>query len=200
MNLTQFTTDRPEYRGPGFFHGTVGTSMIAMAQLLTPIASAAVIQRPALRGVVVTECATSDTQQSSTIKGGLLKEHVSTLISDAATVAIGAAGLRRLENFFRLQAGWDGKFSKPIALNSVMVFSSFFAETGLRPDRLGVFMSSQGNVVVNWPDPDNQLIELEFTPSGVEYFIEKDEEEGIVPKGHFGFSKLVKRLEEAVEA
>ena len=148
MNLPLSICDRPQYRIPGSFTGTVGSSMIAIANLLAiPMANAAEALRPAPRGVSVVECMTSDTQQSSTVKEGLLLEDVSTLISDAAKAAIGAAGLKRLENFFRLQAGWDGKASKPIELNSIALFSSFFAETGLRPHQLGLFMSARGNVV-----------------------------------------------------
>ncbi|HVK54061.1 MAG TPA: hypothetical protein VM532_03435 [Burkholderiales bacterium] len=195
-------SDRLQYHVPGLFYGTVGSSMIAIAHLLAiPMANAAEAQRSTSRGVIIVECATatSNTQQSSTIKVGLLQEDVSTLISDAAKAAIGTTGLKRLENFFRLQAGWDGKGSKPIELKSVEVFSSFFAETGLRPNQLGVFMSAQGNVVVNWLDQEGQLVELEFLPSGVEYFIAKSGEEGTT-MGDIGFSKLLNRLAEPVEA
>ena len=200
MRLTLSMNDRPQYRVTGSFSGTVGSSMIAIAHLLAIPADAAEGQRPAPRGPIVVGCMTSDTQQSSTVKVGLLLEDVSTLITDAASAAVGTAGLKRLGNFFRLQAGWDGRASKPIDLNSVAVFSSFFAETGLRPDQLGVFMSAQGNVVVNWPDQAGQLIELEFHSSGVDYFIERSGEEGTVKRGDFGFSKLLNRVAEFVEA
>lgn len=200
MHLTLSMNDRPQYRVTGSFSGTVGSSIIAIAHLLAIPAVAAEGQRPALRGAIVVGCKTSDTQQSSTVKVGLLQEDVSTLISDAANAAVGTAGLKRLGNFFRLQAGWDGRASKPIDLNSVAVFSSFFAETGLRPDQLGVFMSAQGNVVVNWPDQAGQLIELEFHSSGVDYFIERSGEEGTDKRGDFGFRKLLNRVAEFVEA
>ena len=55
-------------------------------------------------------------------------------------------------------------------------------------------MSAQGNVVVNWPDQDGQLVELEFLPSGIDYFIERSGEEGTVPKGDIGFTKLLNRV------
>ena len=201
MNSTLSIRDRAQYRMPGSFSGTVGSSMITVVNLLAmPIANATEALWPAPRGVIVVECMTSDTQQSSTVKEGLLLEDVSTLISDAAKAAIGAAGLKRLENFFRLQAGWDGKASKPIELNSIALFSSFFAETGLRPHQLGLFMSARGNVVVNWHDQDRHLVELEFHASGVDYFIESSGEEGTVAKGDVGFSKLLNRLAEPVEA
>ena len=200
MHSTLSINDRPQYRVPDLFSGTVGSSVIAIAHLLAIPVNAAEAQRPVQRNLTVVECTTSDTQRSSTVKEGLLQQGVSTLISDAARAAVGAAGLKRLENFFRLQAGWDGKASKPIALNSVAVFSSFFAETGLRPDRLGVFMSAQGNVVVNWPDQDRHLVELEFHSSGVDYFIERSGEESSVARGDIGFSKLLNRVAGRIEA
>jgi hypothetical protein len=129
---------------------------------------------------------------------GLLHENVSTLISAAAKAAIGSTGLSRLEAFFQLQPGWDGKASKPIDLNSVADFSKFFDETSLCPSGLGIFMSAQGNMVINWPDQKGQLIELEFHSSGVDYFVERNEEEGTLPR-KTGFNALLKKIEERVE-
>ena len=68
------------------------------------------------------------------------------------------------------------------------MFSQFFADTALHPKQMGVFMSAEGNVVVNWLDRENQLVELEFDPEGVNYFIEDGEKEGTVFAGDFGFS------------
>ena len=39
-------------------------------------------------------------------------------------------------------------------------------------------MSSRGNVVVNWLDHQGQLLELEFHPNGIDYFVERTGEEG----------------------
>lgn len=125
---------------------------------------------------------------------------VTTLISGPAKDAIGTNGLKRLETFFRLQAGWDGTASKPIDLNSVAVFSRFFAETRLNPKRLGVFMSARGNVVVNWPEQDGQLVELEFHSGGVDYFIESVGDEGTVANDDVGFSRLFQLVSESVAA
>lgn len=167
--------------------------MIPMAHLLaSPVADVADTHPLLPLGYTIVE--TSVTHQSLTVKEGLFREHASSLLSRSAMTAIGNTGLRRLANFFRLHAGWDGNSSKPIDLHSVEVFSSFFADTGFRADGLSVFMSGQGNVVVNWLDQNNQLIELEFLKSGVEYFVESTGEEGAVSKGSIGFSELLKLL------
>ena len=200
MHLTLSTSDHTQYRTPGLLSGTVGSLMIAFVHL--PAVAALEVQpaQAAQRGFKVVNCATSDTQQSSTVKVGLLQGDQATLISAPAKEAIGANGLKRLETFFRLQAGWDGTASKPIDLNSVAVFSRFFAETRLNPERLGVFMSARGNVVVNWPEQDGQLVELEFHSDGVDYFIESASDEGTVPIGDVGFSKLFQLVSESVAA
>ena len=201
MRLAQYTASKSsEYLATGF-PGTVGgTVVIAVANLLAmPMAQPMEPQRfvPS-RITYATPASLDDTQQSLMVRVGLLREGVSTLISEGAKAAIGNAGLKRLENFFNLQAGWDGGESQPINLKSVEVFSNFFAETGLRPEGLGLFMSAQGNVVANWLGRDGQLVELEFLPSGIEYFIERSGEEGVVPKGDIGFTKLLNRVLEPV--
>ena len=194
MHLTQsISNSQPTYYMSGLLSGTVG--MLVIVNVLTsPINNKAEIRLHAMHRDLDQGYVTPDTQQLSMIKVGLLQANDSTLIGDAARSVIGTAGLTRLQSFFQLQGGWDGKSSKPIDLKSVEVFSSFFSDTGLRPKQLGIFMSAQGNVVVNWPDQDNRLVELEFLPNGVDYFIESSGEEGTVPKGDIGFSKLMIRL------
>lgn len=186
--------ERPQYRLHGLFASTAGIFVLAAP---FPLAHTADAQQPcAPYGIKIV--ATADTHQSSTIKPGLLQEHVSTLISERATVAVGAAGLKRLESFLQLRPGWDGNHSKPVDLQSVETFSNFFSSTGLRPNKLGVFMSAQGNVVVNWPDQNGSLVELEFQPSGVEYFIEKTGDEDLVTSDGVGFHKLATKLSDVV--
>lgn len=193
MHLTPSINSQPTYSMSGLLSGTVG--MLVIVNVLTsPIDNKAEVRVHAMHRDVNPEYLTPDTQQLSTIKVGLLQANDSTLIGEDARSVIGAAGLKRLQSFLRLQNGWDGKSSKPINLKSVEVFSSFFADSGLRPKELGIFMSAQGNVVVNWPDHDDRLVELEFLPNGVEYFMESSGEEGTVPKGDIGFSKLMIRL------
>ncbi|MFA7496346.1 MAG: hypothetical protein AB7C98_04775 [Acidithiobacillus sp.] len=136
------------------------------------------------------------TTQSSFVKNGLLQESIATLISEEARNVLGTAGLKRLENFFRLKSGWDGRDSKPINLSSVEAFSDFFTSTSFCPKRLGIFMSGRGNVVVNWLDQHEHLTELEFEPSSVDYFIERNGEEGTVPRNKLGFSKLFNVVEQ----
>ena len=178
---------------PDFFsRDPIGFDVTALAATLSARVEA--IAQTLQTISVKDDAATPDTQQSLVVKAGLLQDGVSTLISDAATAAIGGAGLNRLQGFFQLQAGWDGPSSKPLDLSSIETFSNFFSRTRLRPPRLGVFMSAQGNLVANWPDNNNKLIELEFRSTEIDYFFEHSGEEGMVVYGEIGINSLLDKL------
>lgn len=176
-----------------------GASGVAMAAAMAAAATTVVAKAESSR-LRITQVATTDTYGASKIQPGALRESSLTLIGVNAQEAIGPNGLKRLASFFALGPGWDGPDSKPISLGSVGQFSSFFEATGLRPHGLGVFMSSRGNVIVNWPDDGGDLIELEFTEAGIDYFVERTEDEGTFKAGNIGFAKLLSRFEEPVLA
>jgi hypothetical protein len=190
MRLAQSTSEFSQFPFQGSFASTVGSSIIVLANILNIPANAAQIQQSTSSPIIL-KGNTLDTQRSSTVKTGLFQKDVFTLISSAASAAIGPNGLTRLENFFGLEAGWDGRGSKPIDLNSVIAFSRFFDTTSLCPEKLGVFMSAQGNVVVNWLDQEDQLIELEFHSSSIEYFLERSALEGSVSHGDAELIRLL---------
>lgn len=118
------------------------------------------------------------------------------LLGSASKEALGAHGVQRLCDFTLCQAGWDGPNSKPLDLTSVIAFSRFVDETNLRPKGLAVFMSALGNVVVNWLEASGDMVELEFSEEGIHYFIESTSNEGVMPHGDVGTSKLYNLLVE----
>ncbi|WP_068857468.1 hypothetical protein [Perlucidibaca aquatica] len=161
-----------------------------MASFLAVPSASAAPQYIDLQNPVFTEYATSDTWQSSVVKPG----PVSMLLSDAAKRVIGEAGLMRLRDFIQLQAGWDGRASRPLNLSSVTAFSAFFDKTRFFPAKMGIFMSAQGNVVVNWPDAAGKLVELEFNSLRVDYFIESSGVEESVAMGASGFNQILDEI------
>ncbi len=169
---------------------TLGSSIVAMASFLAVPSASAAPQYIDLQNPVFTEYATSDTWQSSVVKPG----PVSMLLSDAAKRVIGEAGLMRLRDFIQLQAGWDGRASRPLNLSSVTAFSAFFDKTRFFPAKMGIFMSAQGNVVVNWPDAAGKLVELEFNSLRVDYFIESSGVEESVAMGASGFNQILDEI------
>jgi hypothetical protein len=100
-------------------------------------------------------------------------------LSDAAALALGDAGRDRLERFRALHANWDGAGAQPLSSQSLEAFSQFFRDSGLRPTGMAVFMSPDGNIAVNWVEGGGALVELEFVGTGVHYFFEASDEEGI---------------------
>lgn len=197
MHLSQSTSSAMKVRPAGlapFDRFGPQVAVALMCALAGPTVSEARSDGLAARVVVTAGSQTADTFGSSKISAGLLEVDASSLIGSAAKRAIGVAGFARLSSFFDLHEGWDGKGSQPIALASIEQFSRFFAVTSLQPENLGIFMSSRGNVVVNWDDPVTGLVELEFTPDGVEYFVEQGEDEGFVLGSDVGLSALMERV------
>jgi hypothetical protein len=114
-----------------------------------------------------------------------------------AAAALGVRGVKRLKAFQQLQPGWDSGRGEALQIDSLRALSSFFEETMLRPPRLSVFMSGEGHLAVSWTDSKDQLIELEFFPDRIEFFIEATGDEGSVPRGDIGSSKLLAVVEAA---
>jgi hypothetical protein len=188
MSSTQSSSDERRRGGIGVFMltaaaGTIATvGSVGMPQHMQGIAPEAAAF--AIR-------ATAGSANTSTIKVGVLRGGIASLISDQAKLAVGAAGLKRLQNFLSLPDAWDGPSSRPASLASIDAFSSFFASTGLQPLGLAVFLSPRGNVVTNWKDAKGQLVELEFDAhEGTSYFIEQTEDEGIA-ESDFALSQML---------
>ncbi|MDP1691455.1 MAG: hypothetical protein Q8L49_05820 [Burkholderiaceae bacterium] len=100
-------------------------------------------------------------------------------LSQAGTEALGDDGLERLERFKKLLANWDLQGARPLDTDSLAAFSQFFRDTGLKPDGLALFMSRNGNIVVNWVDGYDLVVELEFAADGLHYFVERTGAEGV---------------------
>lgn len=114
-------------------------------------------------------------------------------ISEAIKSALGEYNVARLREFAKLSFGWDSGRGQPLSLSSLKSASQFLSDTGFRPDNPSVFMSADGNVVLNWLDRSNMssIIELEFTGGEINYYIEKTDEEGSVVTNRYGFRQLI---------
>lgn len=97
---------------------------------------------------------------------------LSALLNDASKSALGAGGVARLSDFENLASGWDGLDAAKLSFKSFETFNYFFALTNLKPPRMGAFMSSEGNLIVNWVDQFGKIIELEFLEDCVSVYSE----------------------------
>lgn len=111
-------------------------------------------------------------------------------ICDAAAVAIGSRGVDRLLGFKSLAPGWDGEDSHALSLQSLQRFSEFFSASQLTSLGVAVFMSHAGNVVINWHDGKGRLIEIEFFPKKIEYFVESSALDDSVLISEDGMSRV----------
>jgi hypothetical protein len=112
-------------------------------------------------------------------------------LSGATKEALGIQGTQRLLSFAELGAGWDGGSGNLLQLSSLARMDEFFGSYDIRPAGLGVFMSQDGDLIVNWLDAQGFIVELEFSSSKVAAFFEATEESMVMEKID---SRLIERL------
>lgn len=99
---------------------------------------------------------------------------------------VGLHGQGRIEAFARTAPGWDGP-GKGLALKEQSVvlaneYAQSLVDCSYR-DKLCVFMTHEGHLVLDWLDKDDLCISLEFAPGGVGVFVEKTGAEFVAPMG-----------------
>ncbi|UST52980.1 hypothetical protein NF681_11555 [Comamonadaceae bacterium OTU4NAUVB1] len=127
--------------------------------------------------VIRKEASNATTQLSFVANKNLLTPtafSIGELLLPSTKNALGASGLIRLEQFLALEAGWDSGYGEPLNIRSLEKLSFFLEESRIQPPRLGTFMSQDGNLIINWLDANNKIIELEFSSNQVSIFKEKD--------------------------
>lgn len=98
---------------------------------------------------------------------------------------IGVHGVARLRQFARLHDGWDEGGGLAMSAESLRAFHIFFSQGTFKPLKMGVFMSSDGNVIANWL-VEEFVVELEFQKDGIFYYNEKSSDEHLVPNFRTG--------------
>lgn len=94
----------------------------------------------------------------------------STLDTEYLKGVLGDNNYQRLLSFYNYGTGWNGKGSRPIGNSSVLLmqdyFRKFYPITYNAPDSktnsMSIFMSNDGNMILNWKDNKDNLQELEF--------------------------------------
>ena len=111
----------------------------------------------------------------------LFLRFVAGVLSESSKRIIGENGLRRFEEFKRYHSGWDYGRGKPLSPRSVTVLNSFLEQLPeLAAREPSLFLTHQGNLSLGWEDEHGNVVELEFFPNKVEYYIESLNEEGWV--------------------
>lgn len=100
---------------------------------------------------------------------------------------VGELGRSRVELFRQVQAGWDHGKGEPLKLESLRKANDFAQGMRYCMD-VSVYMSTEGNLVLNWHDPvstrkgDGRVVEVEFGDV-VSVFIENTGQEFRVLSG-----------------
>lgn len=128
--------------------------------------------------------------------GGVKHLNITSLVSPGARAALGADGLERLATFSNLTAGWDDGAGEPLKFDSLRQLDGFFSWSELSPDNLGLFMSQDGNLITNWPDSQDCLIELEFSDREISAFFEAD---GITLVGEIGDKRFLEKIKNKIQ-
>lgn len=102
-------------------------------------------------------------------------------LSENSRLIIGEHGVRRFEEFKRYGDGWDYGRGKMLSARSVATFEAFMRRIPeLAAVEPSLFMTTEGNLQLGWGGRDRGIVEVDFLPDGVEYYVEITGEEGAV--------------------
>lgn len=101
---------------------------------------------------------------------------------------------QRLNMLFGCEENWDGQGASDLDLASLNIASHFISIYDLRGKEVGVFMSADGNTVLNWPAPNGSgLVEIEFLPDGYSLFVSGMDDEKFFDFDDAGFEEAIER-------
>ena len=89
----------------------------------------------------------------------------------AFALRFGDNAARRLGMLFSCKSGWDGRQAQALQLSSVRTALSFLAKFDLRGEEVGVFLSFDGLLVLNWP-VEAGIFEVTFGDGFVSVFVD----------------------------
>lgn len=102
-------------------------------------------------------------------------------LSENSKRIIGDHGVQRFEEFKRYHDGWDYGRGKALSPRSVATFEAFLRQVPeLSAVEPSLFLTSEGNLQLGWEDGEGGVVEVDFLPDGVEYYIDTTGEEGTV--------------------
>lgn len=99
----------------------------------------------------------------------------SAVIKVRSTLGINAAD--RVRSFLNYTHGWDSGRGTPLSLTSLEMMNRFLSRFDLKNKSVAVFMTDEGNAVINWPLLNGHLIEVEFYKNTVSVFVDGDDDE-----------------------
>jgi hypothetical protein len=100
-------------------------------------------------------------------------------LSDKSKNILGENGVSRFYDFLLYDEGWDFGRGEPLSKYSIAILDIFLnLFEDLRKREPSLFLTRSGNLQLSWEDDLEQIIEVEFFPNKIEYYIESNDEEG----------------------
>ena len=99
-------------------------------------------------------------------------------LSKEAIDVIGESGLQRFESFKQYTEGWDDGHGSPLSYRSTAVMEYFLHKFSNFYTKPSLFLTRNGNLQLDWEDKHGQMIEVEFFPDKIEFYIEASDDEG----------------------
>jgi len=100
-------------------------------------------------------------------------------LSENSKRIIGEHGVQRFEEFKRYHDGWDYGRGRALSPRSVAAFESFLRRVPeLAAVEPSLFLTAEGNLQLGWEDEQGRVVEVDFLPNRIDYFIESSQEEG----------------------
>jgi hypothetical protein len=98
---------------------------------------------------------------------------------------LGAKAWGRLYQFKHYYGpGWGEGTGRSLSPRSLELFYRFLASLTLRePCKPSIFLTDDGNLEMCWEDRLGKTVQVEFTPDGIDYFIEAEETESHASNG-----------------
>lgn len=107
---------------------------------------------------------------SSTIEKDM-EEAIRSLFVSYFDDCLGEHAAERLNMLFGCRNNWDGQGALEMDLASLNIASHFISIYDLRNKEVGVFMNTDGSLILNWPTKDGKgIVEIEFMSDGYSCF------------------------------
>ncbi|MEE5061145.1 hypothetical protein V2J93_20355 [Pseudomonas alliivorans] len=92
--------------------------------------------------------------------------------SSIFAMSLDAHSASRVAMLVGCKAGWDGYDAKPLDIASLQAATIFVIAHKLRERSVGIFMNTEGEMILNWHGQDGLLVELTFAEHEVAMYVD----------------------------
>lgn len=118
----------------------------------------------------------------------------SDLLSSSAKL-LGKNSYERFKRFSEYPDGWGGGKGKSVSPQSVAALQSFLSDGQAFSAEPSIFLRQDGNLQLAWEDAEGNAIELDFLPSRITFFHEKNEQESTFSLDTQGICSLKENIQ-----